>query len=163
VGGLLAILAARLVGRPGGLPPELAYLTITSKGLSNDPPASVWLNLRRLSAVLSSFARHAGPIVVTSGYRSPAVNRAVGGVPDSLHMQGRAADIQLDNPRKTQALFDTLRSDPAVLAGVVEELILYLVDGSVSHLHIAIPIAGLEPTPTIQITRRSGGQTLGDC
>ena len=33
------------------------------------------------------------PIVVNSGYRSPEHNAKVGGVADSLHVKGRAADI----------------------------------------------------------------------
>jgi zinc D-Ala-D-Ala carboxypeptidase len=33
------------------------------------------------------------PVIVTSGYRSPPVNRAVGGVTSSDHTQGHAADI----------------------------------------------------------------------
>ena len=33
------------------------------------------------------------PIIVTSGYRGPVVNRAVGGVSSSDHMTGQAADI----------------------------------------------------------------------
>jgi hypothetical protein len=33
------------------------------------------------------------PIVVSSGYRSAALNQAVGGARDSQHMQGEAADI----------------------------------------------------------------------
>lgn len=34
------------------------------------------------------------PIVINSGFRTPVVNRAVGGVPNSLHLFGRAADIR---------------------------------------------------------------------
>lgn len=34
------------------------------------------------------------PIVVTSGYRSPAHNKKVGGVSNSQHIYGRAADIK---------------------------------------------------------------------
>ncbi len=33
------------------------------------------------------------PIVITSGYRSPKLNRAVGGTSESQHMFGEAADI----------------------------------------------------------------------
>lgn len=33
------------------------------------------------------------PITVSSGYRSPAVNKKIGGVPTSQHIQGLAADI----------------------------------------------------------------------
>ncbi len=35
------------------------------------------------------------PFVVNSGYRCPEWNEQVGGVPDSQHVQGRAADIRL--------------------------------------------------------------------
>ena len=39
-------------------------------------------------------AQSAGvPVKVSSGYRSPAHNRAVGGAPDSLHVSGRALDL----------------------------------------------------------------------
>jgi len=34
-----------------------------------------------------------GPLVITSGYRCPAHNKAVGGASRSLHLQGMAADI----------------------------------------------------------------------
>lgn len=34
------------------------------------------------------------PIVINSGFRSEEVNKAVGGAPRSLHLQGRAADIR---------------------------------------------------------------------
>ena len=33
------------------------------------------------------------PIIITSGYRSPALNEAVGGVKNSAHVAGRAADF----------------------------------------------------------------------
>ena len=36
---------------------------------------------------------HGGPITLTSGYRCPKGNRAVGGVMQSRHMQGTAVDI----------------------------------------------------------------------
>ena len=35
------------------------------------------------------------PIIINSGYRSPAVNKAVGGVPTSNHLTGCAADIKV--------------------------------------------------------------------
>lgn len=35
----------------------------------------------------------AAPVQITSGYRTPAWNRAVGGEPNSFHMRGMAADI----------------------------------------------------------------------
>lgn len=50
------------------------------------------------------------PITVTSGYRCPALNKAVGGVPTSVHQIGRAADIttgnSVDNRRLYQLAID---------------------------------------------------------
>jgi len=43
-----------------------------------------------LQAVRTGLGR---PMVVTSGFRCPAHNAAVGGAPGSLHLVGRAADI----------------------------------------------------------------------
>ena len=51
------------------------------------------------------------PIIVNSGYRSPEHNAAVGGVPDSLHVQGLAADIRPrdhDDLPRLQALCDKM-------------------------------------------------------
>ncbi len=44
-----------------------------------------------LNAIRSRYGR---PIVVTSGYRSPEHNKAVGGVINSQHVLGTAADIK---------------------------------------------------------------------
>lgn len=49
--------------------------------------------VRLLQAVRSHFGR---PVRVTSGYRTQAHNRAVGGSPHSRHLSGQAADIQVD-------------------------------------------------------------------
>lgn len=51
-----------------------------------------------------------GPITVTSGYRCPLLNKAVGGVPTSLHVRGEAADIttgnEVDNARLFHMIID---------------------------------------------------------
>lgn len=44
-------------------------------------------------------------IVVTSGFRTSYLNRLVGGVSTSQHMQGLAADLRCDDPK---ALFDLI-------------------------------------------------------
>ena len=48
------------------------------------------------------------PIIVTSGYRSQALNRAVGGSPTSQHCYGQAADIRTleDTPESNRELFE---------------------------------------------------------
>jgi zinc D-Ala-D-Ala carboxypeptidase len=69
--------------------------TATRMGLDNRPPAGVVADLQRLArTVLQPLRDHLGrAIVVSSGYRSPDVNRAIGGASNSAHMHGRAADI----------------------------------------------------------------------
>ena len=48
----------------------------------------------RLLSMLEAIRCKFGPISITSGYRSPSYNSAVGGAPDSYHLKGMAADIQ---------------------------------------------------------------------
>lgn len=45
----------------------------------------------RLNAIRSRFGK---PIIINSGYRSPEHNKAVGGVANSQHVKGMAADIR---------------------------------------------------------------------
>lgn len=45
----------------------------------------------RLNAIRSQFGK---PIIVNSGYRSPEHNKSVGGVSNSQHVLGNAADIR---------------------------------------------------------------------
>ncbi len=71
--------------------------TAARRNLANVPNAQAVDNLRQLcTLVLEPLRERLGqPIIVTSGYRSSAVNAAVGGVPHSDHIQGCAADIRV--------------------------------------------------------------------
>ncbi|SEN38551.1 Peptidase M15 [Prevotella sp. ne3005] len=44
----------------------------------------------------ATLGRDDNPIIITSGYRSPEVNRAVGGSPTSNHLTGCAVDIRCE-------------------------------------------------------------------
>lgn len=49
-----------------------------------------------LTVVLQCIREHFGkPVTITSGYRTPAHNVAVGGAKSSQHLLGRAADIRV--------------------------------------------------------------------
>lgn len=50
------------------------------------------------------------PIVVNSGYRSHALNVAVGGSPTSQHLTGEAADITTGSVAGNRQLFDIIQS-----------------------------------------------------
>ena len=73
----------------------LAELTRTDTGLPNSPNADQMANIERLAGVLEKVRGVLGgkPLIVTSAFRSPAVNRAVGGSPTSAHVHGLAADF----------------------------------------------------------------------
>ena len=76
----------------------LAEMTRSSaavrRGLDNSAPPAVADALARLCIhVLEPVRARFGMVRVTSGYRSPAVNRAVGGAKTSRHIFGEAADF----------------------------------------------------------------------
>ena len=76
----------------------LAELTASNKaaqlGINNTPPEELLPRLVLTAEMLERIRSTLGvPIIVTSAYRSPPVNRAVGGVTSSDHTQGHAADI----------------------------------------------------------------------
>ena len=81
---------------------ELIYSrTADVKGLDNFPEQPELDNLIYLcELILQPLRESVGPIHVTSGYRGPQLNKAIGGVDTSLHAQGLAVDIyseELDN------------------------------------------------------------------
>ena len=68
--------------------------TAARLGLDNTPPLDVVVNLRRTAQWLDGVRVILGePIIISSGYRSPAVNKAVGGSKSSQHMTGQAVDF----------------------------------------------------------------------
>lgn len=65
-------------------------------GIENVPTAEHLEHLRHLADCMESVRRlFDKPIEITSGYRNPAVNAAVGGVPTSAHAGGYAADFHV--------------------------------------------------------------------
>ena len=53
-----------------------------------------------------------GPIIVNSGFRNSRVNRLVGGVKNSQHLCGQAADIRPKDHAQFQRLVDFLKASP---------------------------------------------------
>ena len=83
-----------------GLEEFLDSSVARQKGISNLPSWEVIDHLNELALFLDGLREAWGSgIKVTSGYRCEKLNKAVGGVPDSLHMKGYAADIVPSNGR----------------------------------------------------------------
>lgn len=86
----------------------LEELTVTSSGLPNVPTEMEIEKLTQLvNNILQPLLDMLGkPIKVNSGFRSLAVNKAIGGAATSQHCKGEAADIETDNNAE---LFSTIR------------------------------------------------------
>lgn len=82
------------------------------RGIDNTPPKTAVENLERLVAAVLDPLRQAWgrPLTVNSGYRSAALNAAVGGSKTSHHLKGMAADIttgdRVDNRKLFQLAID---------------------------------------------------------
>lgn len=89
-----------------------ASATAKRKGIDNTPDATVRANLTALVANILDPLREAygKPIVVSSGYRSPKLNKAVGGAAKSQHVTGQAVDIHTlsDTPADNKKLYDLI-------------------------------------------------------
>lgn len=82
--------------------------TASRRGINNTPTPEVQKNLQALlDNVLNPIAsKYPVPYNINSGYRCPALNAAVGGVKNSQHMRGQAADISCGSPAANKKLFD---------------------------------------------------------
>lgn len=75
---------------------QLCEFTATATGLPNVPNERCKNNIYFVAGKLQLLRDHLlQPIFIESGYRSKAVNSAVGGSPTSLHLSGLAADIHI--------------------------------------------------------------------
>lgn len=81
--------------------------TAIRRGIDNTPPAAAEAHLKALCEnVLEPLRRRFGVIRITSGYRSPQLNRLVGGAGTSQHMAGEAADIHMSSVESAEKMFD---------------------------------------------------------
>tara|TARA_B110000908_G_scaffold169097_2_gene225445 strand:- start:10233 stop:10667 length:435 start_codon:yes stop_codon:yes gene_type:complete len=68
--------------------------TAVRKGIDNNPSDSLIENLKITAMGMEEVRKLLQvPILVTSGYRSPTLNRTIGGSPSSAHVQGFACDF----------------------------------------------------------------------
>lgn len=69
--------------------------TAARLGIDNTPCAAVLIQLQRLADMIELVRRELGhvPILISSGYRCAALNKAVGGATNSAHMTGCAVDF----------------------------------------------------------------------
>ena len=87
--------------------------TAKAKGIRNNPGQTDVVNLCALvHNVIQPLRTAMGePIKIGSGYRCPALNKAVGGVSNSQHMRGEAVDLCIDGDiEKGRKWFDWIKT-----------------------------------------------------
>lgn len=94
---------------------EELYASDTAKrlGIDNKPNVQQIINLVYLAAYVLEPLREAmkEPIKISSGFRCERLNRAVGGVSNSQHTKGQAADICIDGDlKKGRKWFDYIKT-----------------------------------------------------
>ena len=100
----------------------VASSTAVAKGISNNLPSILEANALRALDMMQKIRDHLSaikgrdiPVTITSGYRSPALNRAVGGVPSSDHVLACAVDFRAPD-------FGSPLQIATELSGYVQEL-----------------------------------------
>ena len=92
---------------------RLAEFLIVNKYPDNKPTLQDVVNMTYGCLQLLEPARAVvGPIIVNSGFRNSRVNRLVGGVANSQHTRGEAADIHPKDPAQFQRLVEFLKACP---------------------------------------------------
>lgn len=90
-----------------------ASQTAKARGIQNKPGTAEIICLVYLTAYVLEPLREAmnEPICISSGYRCERLNRAVGGVANSQHTKGQAADLCIDGDmKKGRKWFDYIKT-----------------------------------------------------
>ena len=101
--------------------PELTKSSTADRmGLDNTPASDqILVNLTNVANhILQPVRDHFGPVRVNSGYRGPALNKAVGGSSKSQHCHGEAADFEcsrVGNDELAEWVRDNLEFDQLIL------------------------------------------------
>lgn len=91
-------------------------------GIDNTPGPDALANLHRLAIALERVRAWLNrPVIILSGYRSPAVNRGVGGARRSAHLSGLAADFICPSYGKVIDVFEALRMSGIVYDQLIAE------------------------------------------
>ena len=128
---------------------SLAELTKTNTGIENVPNEAQVENLKRLCRWLERLRRRWNdlygegddPIVINSGFRSAAVNKAVGGAPTSNHLTGCAVDIRVAGLEQLLR-YAVILLDISDESGEDFDELLLERNGAVMWLHFAVRPSG---------------------
>ena len=111
-------------------------------GITNTPTPSILANLRRLAQFneMVRLALGGAAMTISSGYRCPALNRAVGGAGNSAHLHGLANDFIAPTFGTPLAICKTLEKSYLEF-----DQLIYERAGGAVWVHLAIAVEGAQP------------------
>lgn len=135
-----------------------ASRTALDRGIDNDLPIELLANARATAAMLERIRSHLSdlkgstvPVIIQSGYRSEALNRAVGGSPRSDHMQALAADFRA--PAFGRPVDVARALEPVASELGIGQLINEFPDTGNGWVHVSIQSPDREINQVITVTR----------
>jgi hypothetical protein len=131
--------------------------TAKRKGISNMPTPEHLENFKKLAEnVFQPIREHFGvPIHISSGYRSKALNTAVGGSLSSQHCTGEAIDIDMDGTSITNAQIFYFIKDNLNFDQMIWE---FGTDTNPDWVHVSYESTGKQ-RKQILVAKRVGGKT----
>lgn len=131
--------------------------TAKRKGVSNQPTEAHIANFKLLAEnVFEPIRKHfAKPIFISSGYRSAALNKAVGGSASSQHCQGEAIDIDMDgrgNGVTNKMVFDYIRENLEFDQLIWE----FGTDANPDWVHVSYESTGKQRKQILKAVRKGG-------
>jgi len=129
--------------------------TAKRAGISNMPTNAHLENIKLLCGkVLEPIRAHfARPIILSSGYRSSALNRAVGGSSSSQHCSGEAADIDMDGTNVTNAQIFNYIKDNLEFDQLIWE---FGTDTNPNWVHVSYESNGRQRKQILRAVKKNG-------
>jgi zinc D-Ala-D-Ala carboxypeptidase len=131
--------------------------TAKRKGISNMPTEAHIVNLKLVAEkIFQPIREHFGkPIHVSSGYRSKALNDAIGGSLSSQHCSGEALDLDMDGTDITNAQVFNFIKDNLDFDQLIWE---FGTDGNPDWVHVSYESSGKQRKQILKAVK-SGGKT----
>lgn len=131
--------------------------TAKRRGISNMPTPEHLENFKKLAEnVFQPIRDHFGkPIHISSGYRSAALNKAVGGSSSSQHCTGEAIDIDMDGTDITNAQIFNFIKDNLNFDQLIWE---FGTDANPDWVHVSYESTGKQRKQILK-AKKVGGKT----
>ena len=129
--------------------------TAKRKGISNMPTPEHLENFKKLAEnVFQPIRDHFGvPIRISSGYRSAALNKAIGGASSSQHCSGEAIDIDMDGTTVTNAQIFNYIKDNLNFDQLIWE---FGTDANPDWVHVSYESTGKQRKQILKAIKKGG-------